>query len=78
MFKRLFWLVVGLGAGVASAVMAGRFMKKQSQKIAPAHVAKVAGASFLDLGKRVSASIEEGRQASAEREREMRDTAKRD
>jgi len=78
MFKRLFWLVVGLGAGIASALMAGRFMKKQTQKMAPSNVAKVAGNSFLELGKRVSASIEEGRQASAEREREVRKVAKLD
>ncbi len=71
--RRLFWLAVGLGAGAASAIMAGRFTRRQVEKAKPQTIAREAKGSLLDLSKLVAESIEEGKRAQADRERELRD-----
>lgn len=72
MIRRGFWVALGLGAGATGAVLASRWTKKQAARVAPATLAREAKGGFLDLGKLVSESIAEGRQAMAERERELR------
>jgi hypothetical protein len=69
--RRLFWLALGLGAGVATAVMSARFLRRQREKVAPARLAREARGGMLDLAKLVSESIAEGRQAMREREAEL-------
>jgi hypothetical protein len=71
-FRRGFWVALGLGAGATSAVMASRWARKQAVRVAPATLAREAKGGFLDLGKLVSESIAEGRQAMEDRERELR------
>ena len=73
--KRLFWVALGLGAGATSAVMISRWTKKQTDKVAPAHLARTASRSFADASKRVAASIDEGRRAAQSREAEVREKA---
>ena len=70
--KRLFWLAAGLSAGAATAVIASRFVKKQAEKMAPANVARAAGASAVDVSKRFASAMEEGKRAMDEREAEVR------
>jgi hypothetical protein len=65
-------VALGLGAGATGAVIASRWTKKQAARVAPATLVREAKGGFLDLGKLVSESIAEGRQAMAERERELR------
>ena len=72
MFRRGFWVALGLGAGATSAVIASRWARKQADRVAPATIAREAKGGLLDLGKLVSESIAEGRQAMEERERELR------
>ncbi len=72
MFRRGFWVALGLGAGATSAIIASRWARKQADRIAPATIAREAKGGLLDLGKLVSESIAEGRQAMEERERELR------
>ena len=72
MFRRGFWVALGLGAGATSAIIASRWARKQADRVAPATIAREAKGGFLDLGKLVSESIAEGRQAMEERERELR------
>jgi hypothetical protein len=71
-FRRGFWVALGLGAGATGAVLASRWTKKQAARVAPATLAREAKGGLLDLGKLVSESIAEGRQAMEERERELR------
>ncbi len=78
MFRRLFWLSLGLGAGATSAVLASRWLKRQTQKMAPAHVARSASTNLLELGKKVAESVQEGRVAAEQREREVRERSKLD
>jgi hypothetical protein len=69
--RRLFWVALGLGAGVAGAIMSARFLRRQREKVAPARLAREARGGMLDLAKLVSESIAEGKQAMHEREAEL-------
>lgn len=71
--KRTFWLSAGLAAGATAAVLTSRFLKRQAQKMAPANIAREAKDDVMTFAQRVSASIEEGKRAAAEAEREVRD-----
>jgi hypothetical protein len=75
--KRGFWVALGLGAGATGAVMASRWTKKQARKVAPATIAREARGGLFELSKLMSESIAEGKQAMADRERELRGEASR-
>ncbi len=70
--RRLFWLALGLGAGAASAIMATRFVRRQTAKVAPANLAREARGSMMDLAKLVSESMAEGKAAMEQKEDELR------
>jgi len=70
--KRIFWLALGLGAGAAGAIMTARFARRQMDKVAPSTLAREARGGLLDLSRRVSESMEEGRRAMREKEEELR------
>jgi hypothetical protein len=70
--RRLFWVALGLGAGAASAIIASRFVRKQTAKVAPANLAREARGSMMDLARLVSESINEGKVAMQQRELELR------
>ena len=72
MVRRGFWVALGLGAGATGAMIASKWARKQAGRVAPATLAREAKGGLLDLGKLVSESIAEGRQAMEERERELR------
>jgi hypothetical protein len=71
--KRGFWVALGLGAGATGAILASRWTKKQAQRVAPTTLAREAKGGVLDFSKLVSESIQEGKQAMAERESQLRD-----
>jgi hypothetical protein len=68
----MFWVAVGLGAGVTVAIQLSRWTRRQRERLSPANVANLAGQGVSDLGSRVGAFIDEYRKASAEREAEIR------
>ena len=70
--KRLFWLVVGVGAGAVVGVQAMRSAKAARERYAPASVARRAGAASRSLGARVREAVTEGRSEMALREAELR------
>ncbi len=70
--RRIFWLAFGLGAGATGAVIASRWTRKQAKRVAPATLAREARGGLLELSKLVSESLEEGKRAMAEKERELR------
>jgi hypothetical protein len=70
--RRLFWVALGLGAGAASAVIASRFVRRQTARVAPANLAREARGSMMDLARLVSESINEGKVAMQQRELELR------
>lgn len=73
MIRRLFWVAFGVGLGATTAVVASRWTRKQARKAAPATIAREARGGLLDLSKLVASSVEEGRRAMDERERELRE-----
>ena len=74
MIRRLFWVAFGVGLGATTAVVASRWTRKQAKKAAPSTIAREAKGGLLDLSKLVTASVDEGRRAMDERERELRKT----
>ncbi len=70
--RRLFWLAFGLAAGAVSALTASRWTRKQVKRAKPASIAREAKGGLLDLSRLLSESIEEGKRAMDERERELR------
>jgi hypothetical protein len=70
--KRGFWVALGFGAGATGAILASRWTKKQAQRVAPQTIAREAKGSLLDLSKLVAESIQEGKQAMADRETQLR------
>jgi hypothetical protein len=74
MIRRLFWMAFGVGLGATTAVIASRWTRKQARKAAPATIAREAKGGLLDLSKLLTASVDEGRRAMDERERELRTT----
>jgi hypothetical protein len=74
--RRLFWVALGLGAGAASAILATRFVRKQTAKVAPANLAREARGGIMDLAKLVSDSLAEGRAAMHQKEDELRGSSR--
>jgi hypothetical protein len=70
--RRLFWLAFGLAAGAVSAISLSRWTRKKVERARPATIAREARGGLLDLSRLVSESIEEGRRAMDDRERELR------
>ena len=69
--RRIFWLALGLGAGIAGAVMSMRFLRKQASRVAPASLAREARGGLMDVARLFSESITEGREAMREKEEEL-------
>jgi hypothetical protein len=69
--RRSFWVALGLGAGATGAIVASRWAKRQANKVKPATLAREAKGGLMDLSRLVAESIEEGRRAMEEREREL-------
>jgi hypothetical protein len=69
--RRSFWVALGLGAGATGAIVASRWARRQANRVKPATLAREAKGGLMDLSRLVAASIEEGRRAMEEREREL-------
>lgn len=70
--RRLFWVALGLGAGVTIAVQLSRWTQRQRERMSPANIATRAGERVTDLGSLAADFVREFRAASAEREAELR------
>lgn len=70
--RRGFWVALGLGAGATGAILASRWTRKQAARAKPATIAREARSGLLDLSKLVAESIDEGKRAMDQRERELR------
>jgi hypothetical protein len=70
--RRIFWLAVGLGAGVTVAVMATRWARQKTEQFAPANVARQAGNVVGDVGRLLREAAGEFRAGMTEKEAEIR------
>ena len=68
MFKRLFWLMVGIAFGATLAVLA----RERRRRYRPDAVATDAAESLRRFGADLRAAVQEGREAMAEQEAAIR------
>jgi hypothetical protein len=72
MFKRLFFALLGLGAGVTLGGWAVRKVERTTAKLSPDELARTASVRAGALGARMSDAMTAGRAAAAARESELR------
>ncbi len=72
MFRRLFWLSVGVGAGATAVVLLSRWTQRQRERLAPTNVARRVGGGIAGLGSTLVDAVKEFREASVGREAEIR------
>jgi hypothetical protein len=70
--RRIFFLFVGLGAGVSVGIWAVRKVEQTSRRLRPDALAASAGARAGSLGGRLRDAVAEGRTAAAAKEAELR------
>jgi hypothetical protein len=71
-FKRLFWLVVGVGFGFGMSFWLMRFLRETVDRYRPERVSQDLAGAISKLGDDLRAAVREGRMAMAEREEELR------
>lgn len=72
MFRRAFFTMVGLGAGVVLGMWAIRKVEETQRRLAPDQLAVAAGARVGAARARWAAALAEGRAAAATKEAELR------
>lgn len=72
MFKRLFFAMIGLGAGVALGGYAVRKVEHARRSLSPNELAAAAGRQAGGLRDRIAVAVAAGRAAAAGREAELR------
>jgi hypothetical protein len=68
----MFWTALGLGAGVAGAIMVSRWVRRQRQRYSPANLGAQLSEGARDMGTLFREAVDEGRRAMQEREAEIR------
>ena len=70
--RRIFWLAVGLGAGVTVAFVATRWARQKSESLAPANLGRQMTGVVSDVGKLLREAAAEFSAGAAEKEAEIR------
>ncbi|MBV8690309.1 MAG: hypothetical protein JOZ37_17310 [Actinobacteria bacterium] len=73
MFKRLFWLTIGLGLGVGASFWFMRFIRKTVERYSPERISTDMTNAVKGLRQDLRAAVSEGRQAMRDREIEIRE-----
>jgi len=71
-FKRLFWLMIGLGFGFGMSFWVTRRVRETVARYTPERMSEDLSSAIRDLGRDLRAAVEEGRAAMREREAELR------
>ncbi|MGH9064859.1 MAG: hypothetical protein ACRDZQ_10580 [Acidimicrobiales bacterium] len=72
MFKRLFWLAVGMGFGFGTSFWVTRALRRTLARWSPAHASAELTAAARQLGADARAALVDGRQVMAAREAALR------
>jgi len=72
MFKRLFWLVMGVGFGFGVSFWVTRFVRSTVERYTPERVSADLAGALKQFGSDLRAAASEGREAMREREAELR------
>jgi hypothetical protein len=70
--RRVFWLAMGLGAGISAAVLLSRWMRRQQERLSPAHLGSQIAEGARDLGQLLREALDEARAEAARTEDEIR------
>jgi gas vesicle protein len=71
-FRRLFWLLVGIGLGFGASFWLMRFIRTTIERYSPEAVSANLTDGIKRLGDDLKAAVAEGREAMREREAELR------
>jgi hypothetical protein len=71
-FKRLFWLTVGLGVGFGTSFRLMRAVRRAAARLTPERMTQDAVAGARSVGAELKAALDEGRAGMREREAELR------
>jgi len=71
-FKRLFWLMIGLGFGFGASFWVMRFVRETVQRYTPERMSSDLADALRSLGSDMRAAVADGREAMREREAEIR------
>jgi hypothetical protein len=71
-FKRLLWLVIGIGFGFGMSFWVLRSIRRTADRYRPERVSGDLAGAITQLGQDVRAAVAEGRLAMREREAELR------
>ena len=77
MFKRLFWMLVGVGFGFGVSFWFMRFVRSTVERYSPDRVSEDLAGAIRAFGQDIRAAVAEGREAMREREAELRAELKR-
>ncbi len=72
MFKRLFWLTVGMAIGFGTSFWVYRLMRQTLERYRPDHVADAVARSLRGLRDDLRAALAEGREAMRQAEADLR------
>jgi hypothetical protein len=72
MFRRVFWLFLGMGVGLGSSVWVTRRVKQTVARYTPERLSGDAAESARKLSRDLRLSLQEGREAMLKREAELR------
>jgi hypothetical protein len=71
-FKRLFWLMIGVGFGFGVSFWVMRFVRETMQRYTPERVSSDLAGALKGLGEDLRGAVADGRVAMREREAEIR------
>ena len=71
MFKRLFWLLMGVGFGFGVSFWVTRFVRSTVERYTPERVSADLAGALKQFGSDLKEAAAEGRQAMKEREAEL-------
>jgi len=72
MFKRLFWLCVGIGLGAGMSYWLARFLRQTAERYSPERVSGEVVNGARRLGTDLRVALNEGPEAMRKREAELR------
>ena len=73
MFKRLFWLVVGVGFGFGMSFWLMRFVRETMERYSPERVSSDLSGALRQLGADIRAAVDDGREGMREAEADLRE-----
>jgi hypothetical protein len=71
-FRRLFWLLIGIGFGFGTSFWLMRFVRETAARYSPERVSADLAGAIKGLGTDLRLAVADGREAMREREAELR------